>query len=390
MASPKRAASGTWRAVPVLGITQILSWGAIFYTPVLMVPLIAAERGWTLSFAMGGFSLGLLAAGLASPRVGQLIDRHGGHCVMPVGALLGAAGLVGVVHASDLVLYIAAWAVLGLAMAASLYDPAFASLGRIFGREARRSITLLTFIGGFASTVSWPATHFLIERLGWRGTYLTYAALLALLAAPLLAFALPRTRAETVLPAENLTARPFLPARGLTFVLVATAFAAYAFVPSALSAHLIAIFDRLGLQLGTAVAIGALFGPSQVFARLTEFLFAKNVHPLAIARFALGMLVVAFALLAAFGISIAAAAAFMILFGMLTIARGTVPLSLFGATGYGGIIGRIAGPFLLIQAAAPLVVAFAAERISDAYALALVAAFAVAALACFLAIRRPR
>src|ERR1700704_1227983 len=182
---------GPWRAVLVLGITQILAWGAIFYPPVLTVPLIAAERGWSITFAMGGFSLALLTAGLVSPRVGLLIDRHGGHRVMPVGSLLAALGLLVIVYVDHPVAYLAVWMLLGVAIAGSLYDPAFATLGRIFGSAARRPITALTLAGGFASTVSWPATHLLIEAVGWRGTYLVYAALLACICAPLHAFALP-------------------------------------------------------------------------------------------------------------------------------------------------------------------------------------------------------
>src|SRR5438445_4054242 len=160
---PLRAViAGPWRAVLVLGVTQILAWGAIFYPPVLTVPLIAAERGWSMTFAMSGFSLALLTAGLASPRVGLLIDRHGGHRVMPVGALLAALGLVALVSVDHPVAYLAVWMLLGVATAASLYDPAFATLGRIFGAAARQPITAVTLAGGFASTASWPATHILL------------------------------------------------------------------------------------------------------------------------------------------------------------------------------------------------------------------------------------
>src|SRR5262245_16157734 len=183
---------GPWRAVLVLGVTQIVTWGTMFYPPVLTIPLIAADHGWSMSFAMGGFSLGLLVAGLVSPRVGGAIDRYGGHRVMPFGSLLGVLGLVVLVHADTPLAYLAVWAVLGAAMAASLYDPAFATLGRIFGARARSPITALTLAGGLASTVSWPATQALIGAVGWRGTYLVYAALLAFVAAPLHAFALPR------------------------------------------------------------------------------------------------------------------------------------------------------------------------------------------------------
>jgi MFS family permease len=387
---------GPWRAVFVLGVTEILAWGALFYPPVLTIPIIAAERGWSSSLAMGGFSLGLLVAGLASRHVGAAIDRFGGHRVMPLGSLLAATGLVFLVYAESPLAYLAAWCVIGAAMASALYDSAFATLGRIFGMHARAPITALTLAGGFASTVSWPATHFLLGSLGWQGTYLVYAALLAGIAAPLHAFALPRMRADTDLRPHNvaLPAPPLLPSSGLAFALVAAGFASYAFVPSALSAHLLAMFQRLGLEAGTAVAVGALFGPSQVAARLVEFLFIRNVHPLWIARFAIGLLVIAFALMAIAGLSVAVAATFAIMFGvangLVTIARGTVPLTLFGAAGYGKLIGRIAGPSLMMQALAPVVLAFVAERTSDSAALAVVATLAVIALISFLAVRPPR
>src|ERR1700721_737039 len=150
--SPRAVLHGPWRAVPVLGVTQILAWGSLFYPPVLTVPLIAAEHGWSLAFTMGGLSVGLLSAGLIAPAVGRMIDRHGGHVVMTAGSLAGAAGLVALVLAAHPLAYLAAWALIGAAMAASLYDPAFATLGRIFGAAARRPITVLTFIRGVATT----------------------------------------------------------------------------------------------------------------------------------------------------------------------------------------------------------------------------------------------
>ena len=388
--------AGPWRAVLVLGVTEILAWGAIFYPPVLTVPLIAHERGWSMAFAMGGFSLALLTAGLVSPRVGSMIDRHGGHRIMPLGSLLAALGLALIVYADHPAAYLAVWLLLGVAIAATLYDPAFATLGRIFGAAARRPITALTLAGGFASTVSWPATHFLLEAVGWRGTYLVYAALLALVAAPLHAFALPRTRAKPAArPDQEVQARSVvLPPTGWPFLLVAAAFAAYAFVPSGLSAHLLAILGRAGMDAATVVAIGALFGPAQVAARICELLFARSIHPLLIARFAVAMLLAAFALIALFGLTVAAAASFAVMFGManglLTIARGAVPLALFGAAGYGHIVGRIGGPYLAMQAIAPFVLAFVAERVSDAAVLAVTAAFAAISFTGFAAMRRPK
>ncbi len=160
-----------------------------------------------------------------------------------------------------------------------------------------------------------------------------------------------------------------------------------------MSAHLLAIFGRAGIDAATVVTIGALFGPSQVLARIVEFVFARRVHPLNVARFAVGLLLAAFALLALAGFSVASAAAFAVMFGMcnglITIARGAVPLALFGAGGYGHLMGRIALPFLIMQAIAPLALAFVAERTSDPAVLAVLAAFALIAFAGFVSIRRP-
>jgi MFS family permease len=392
----KSVIAGPWRAVLVLGVTQIIAWGALFYPPVLTVPLIAAERGWSMTFAMSGFSLALLTAGLVSPAVGRLIDRQGGHVVMTAGSLLAALGLVALAYAAHPWLYLAVWMLLGCAIAASLYDPAFATLGRIFGAAARRPITALTLAGGFASTVSWPVTYLLVASVGWRGTYLIYAAALALIAAPLHALALPRTRAEVSppAPASVATPVPVLPAHGWAFVTVAAAFAAFAFVPSGLSAHLLAIFGRANIDAATIVVIGAMFGPAQVVARICELLFARAIAPLAVARLAVGTMLVAFVLLAWFGLSAFSAAVFMLMFGaangLITISRGAVPLALFGPVGYGALIGRIAGPSLVMQAIAPLVLAFMVERVSDAAGLALAAVLALVAFVGLVLARSPR
>ena len=394
MPSPHNILSGPWRAVPVLGVTQILAWGGIYYTPVLIVPIIAREQGWSMAFAMGGFSFALLAAGLSAPYIGRAIDRFGGHVVMTFGSLLGALGLVLITIAEHRVAYVAVWILLGVALSASLYDAAFSSLGRIFGAAARRPITALTLAGGFASTVGWPATHYLTEVVGWRGTYLIYAALLVCIAAPLHAFLLPRERhAVPPTPADGVKVPDqVLPARGWPFFLVAGGFAVYAFVPSGLAAHLLAIFARSGIDGDTVVWIGALFGPAQVGARVIEFAFGRNLHPLWIARIALTTLLSGFVMIAVLGIAPPVAAAFAIIFGgsngLITIARGAVPLALFGATGYGRLMGRLAFPFLMVQSAAPLVMAAVIDGVSDMAALALAGVFGAAALGCFIVIRR--
>jgi predicted MFS family arabinose efflux permease len=215
-------------------------------------------------------------------------------------------------------------------------DPAFATLGRIFGAAARRPITVLTLAGGFASTAGWPATHLLIGAIGWRGTYLVYAVLLAAICARCTPSLCRAAALAADAPAgEASCCGCLLPPHGIAFVLVTAAFTAYAFVPSALSAHMLAIFGRSSIDPATVVLIGALFGPAQVVARVMELAFGRNVHPLQLARASVALLVMAFALLALLGISAPLAAVFALLFGaangLITIARGALPHALFGA-----------------------------------------------------------
>ena len=294
---------------------------------------------------------------------------------MPCGSLIGAPALPASSPRQSAAAYFAVWMVLGVAMAASLYDPAFATLGRIFGAGARAPITTLTLAGGFASTVSWPATQFLIDRSAgaapiWsmprcsRSSPRRCTPSRCRASAPRrdAAGADARAGAESPRRSCRRTGSPSCWSRRLL--------PSYAFVPSALSAQLLAIFERFGLSPDDrgrdrhAVRAGAGSG-----AHLRTRLCAQ-LHPLWIARFSVGLLVAAFALLALLPFSAAVAAAFAVMYGManglMTIARGTVPLALFGAAGYGRLVGRIGGPFLVVQALAPVVLTYVAERASDA------------------------
>jgi MFS family permease len=387
---------GPGRAVSVLSFTEILAWGILIYPPVLIMPPLVADHGWSLAFGMAGFSIGLMTSGMLSPTIGHLIDRHGGNIVMSAGALAGALGLVLLTVADQRPAYLACWLLIGAAMSSTLYDPAFATLTRIFGSSARRQITFVTFAGGFASTVGWPATHFLLEHLGWRGTYLTFAAVLACVVAPLNAFALPRTMAVAPLPAVSSSALPAATMRpeGWPFILLVAAFALHFFILSGVTSNLLAMLQRGGMDAATVVAVGALFGPAQVAARLVDFLTAGRTHPLWIARGAVTLVAFAFAMLALVGASPLVAALFAIAFGaangVMTVARGALPLLMFGPVGYGRVIGRIARPGLFVQALAPFVVASAVERFSDRTVLEMGIVGALLTLGCFLAIRVPR
>ncbi len=388
---------GPERAVLVLSFTEILAWGILIYPPVLTAPHMAAEHGWSLAFCMAGLSVALIVSGMFSPTACGLIDRHGGNTVMSLGALAGAAGLAGIAVADQRITYLLCWLFIGIGMSTTLYDPAFTTLTRIFGASARRQITFVTFAGGFASTVGWPATHLLLAHVGWRGTYVVFAVVLALVIAPLHALALPRAVFKP--PAVSTSATipgpiDYLTPRGTTFLLLAAAFALYAFLLSGVTSNLLGMLERSGIAAGTVVAIGALFGPAQVVARLGDFIFASHTSPLWVARTAITVMMLAFALLAFGGISPLLAAMFSIVFGaangVMTIARGALPLMLFGPVGYGRVVGRIARPALMLQALAPFAVASAAEQLSDRTVLELATVGALVALACFAAIRPPR
>ena len=387
---------GPERAVLVLSFTEILSWGILIYPPVLTVPHIAVDHGWSLAFCMGGLSIGLIVSGILSPTACGLIDRHGGNSVMSLGAIAGAVGLVGIAFADRQPVYLACWLLVGAGMSSTLYDPAFTTLTRIFGASARRQITFVTFAGGFASTVGWPATHFLIEYFGWRGAYLTFAAVLILVVAPLHAFALPRAVFTAPAPVTTSTApveQNYLLPRGTPFLLLTAGFALHAFLLSGVTSNLLAVLERGGIAAGTVVAIGALFGPAQVLARLADFTFAGRTSPLWVARAAVTTIVIAFTMLAILGISPVVAAIFAMMFGaangVMTIARGALPLVLFGPVGYGRVIGRVARPALFLQALAPFAVASAVENLSNRTVLEIAAIGSLVALTCFIAIHPP-
>jgi MFS family permease len=390
-------ASAPSRAVAVLCITQVLGWGALFYPPGLTMPHVAAAHGWSLAQALSGFSIALGVSGLAAPFACDLIDRHGGHLVMTAGALLGALGLLTLPLAGNYAVYLAGWVLLGIAMACNLYDPAFTALARIFGAASRRPITLVTFAGGLASTVSWPATQILIAHGGWRTVYFVFAGVMAFVVAPLYAFVLPRN-AVYVPPPAPAGAPPVKPARiipaaGLPFFLTAAGFAAHSIMQSGALTHLLTILQRGGIDAGTAVVIGALFGPAQVLSRIADFMSGGRLHPLLVARIAMTLMACGFILLMVAGFSPGIAALFAVMFGaangVVTIARGALPLTLFGAAGYGRVVGRIARPAQICQALAPFALAYAMDRWSDRAALEILIAAALFALGCFMAIRRP-
>lgn len=392
------------RALFVLSITQIIAWGALFYAIALWGPRIAAETGWSDLIIYGGFSLALIGSGLWSPFFGRLIDLYGGRLTMTIGSIIGALGLALLAIARHEIIYALAWAIIGASMAASLYDPAFATLSRISGdapARTRQAISFLTLPGGFASTVFWPLTLFLLQIYDWRETVWLYAAFLLFICAPLHRFGLPgpdeREPAPTASHHESDAQRIEKPpltdkaTRRTAFILFALVIAAHGFPTSALSVHVIGLLTLLGLTEGQAVLAASLVGPAQVGARIMELLFGKRLSAIGLGLVATGLLPVAFGILLAAAISPGAAIVYGLVYGasngLITIARGVVALSLFGREGYGRTLGLIAAPALAIKAAAPPVFALgltalgAHAMLSVSLALACLAFAAMALLA---------
>jgi MFS family permease len=351
--------------VTALGIVQILAWGSSFYFPAVFAAPIVAQTGWSLGWVVGGTSLGLLIAGLISPRVGQVIDRRGGRPVLILSSILNAIGLAGIGAAPTLPVYLCAWIVLGCGMGTGLYDAVFATLGRLYGKDARAPITTLTLFGGFASTICWPLSAFLIETAGWRGACFVYAAL-HVSCLPLQLFA---TRAPAVAHLETAQAAApgavaRLPHETLIFALLAIALSLAAGIGAIVVVHLIIFLQARGIDFATAVMLGTLLGPAQVAARLIERAFGAHYHPIwtliaAGALMAAGLLLLAVRFPFAAGAIVLYAAGY----GISWVVRGTLPLALFGPRRFPVLMGRLAFPSLIVQALAPsggaLVVEFA-------------------------------
>ena len=338
--------------VGALGTSQTLAWGSSYYLPAILADAMANAAGVPRAWVFGAFSGALLLTAVLGPWVGRLIDRRGGRDVLVASNIVFAIGLVVLGASNGFTVQCAAWVVLGIGMGLGLYDSAFATLAGIFGRDARGPITGITLIAGFASTVGWPLSALLDAQLGWRGACFVWAAMHIVIGLPL-NLLLPRSSSGTAAHGDHPPAS-WEPRREM--ILLAYVFAAVWFVTGAMAAHLPALFERLGSTTVQAVAAAALVGPAQVASRLAEFIIMRRIHPLVSARVAASMHPIGAAVLAAFGSPAAAAVALLhgAGNGLLTIARGTVPLALFGPVNYGARTGLLGAPARAAQAAAPL------------------------------------
>jgi len=381
------------RLIPALGIAQIISWGSLFYTIAVLGEAMRTELGISATWLFGAFTVGLLASGIVSPAVGRLVDARGGRFVLSWGSLLGAAALAVLASAQGYASLFAGWTLAGVAMAACLYDPAFATLHQLAGGAYRRAVTALTLFGGFASTVFWPLSQWLQEIVGWRDTLWIYAALHLAVCLPLHAWFVPaHFRAGDFGDGVDAQHSPLAPnstprsAEGAAYYALAAAFAAAAFLSATLSAHLITLLKSSGLAARDAVLVSSLVGPMQVAGRIAEFSFARRLSPTSAGALAFGLMTAGLACLAFVDGLSAVAFAFAAPYGwsngVMTIVRGTVPVALFGRRNYGALLGRLALPAFVAKAIAPVaftwLIAAGLAQVSALWVLVLVSVAALA------------
>jgi MFS family permease len=359
-----RAPRATPSLIAWLGATQIIAWGSIYYLFALLIVPLEKELAVSRTAISGAFSACLLASGLAAPWVGRLIDRAGGRQVMSLGSVAGALLLLLLSQVQSLLMFYAVWTLLGVAMAATLYEAAFAVVTYAFPQNYRRAITTLTLFGGFASTVFWPLTAWLMESLGWRGATLCWAALNLLLCAPIHFLFVPAGHAQAQSAAyaqPSASAKPWL--RDPAFLAFALSFVGQSLAISAVGVHMLALLAERGLTATEAAAVGAMVGPMQVAGRALELTVSARLSAVQVGRWAVVLLPLSLLILMAAGVNWWLLALFAFFYGTgngaMTIVRGAAPVELFGRQQYGAMTGSIAAPAMIARAAGPLVASLA-------------------------------
>ena len=341
----------------VLGINQTLSWGMTFYLPAVIAVPAARDLGCSTFALLGAFSVALLISGFCAPKVGRWIDRHGGKGSITASILVLALGQAVLALSPNLAVWYLGWAMLGLGMAMGLYEAAFATAGTLLGGEAGPTITGITLLAGFASTVFWSLGSAVLGFAGWRGLLLIYIGIMLCLNLPLVLSLVPRLDLNCDEPGQRLIERA--PVGRLAMICLAGFFTLRWFITSAIAVHILALMHGLGLNPAEAVLVASLIGPGQVAGRVLEWTVGRHFDLLLRARLAALLFPIGAAILPLGGP--VAATAFALLYGMsngiMTINRGTLPLALFGPNGYATVLGRLAMPVLIAQAVAPTLAA---------------------------------
>ncbi|MBI2686801.1 MAG: MFS transporter [Acidobacteria bacterium] len=345
-----------WRPVWALCVTQVVSWGTLYYAFSVLLGPMGAGHGWSVPEMVGAFSGSLLVTGICAYPAGKTIRRFGGPAVMSTGSAVGSLALLTVAFAPSLSVFYAGWAIAGVAMATTLYEAAFAALAAIYDEDYKRAVTFVTFAGGFASTVFWPLTERLTVWAGWRDTLLLYAGLHLLVCLPLHRYGLPHVGAADVLETgPGVTVSELL--RQTQFLLLGISMTLYAVVFSVISVHLIPLLQAKGASLQQAAWLAAVAGPMQVIGRLIEYRFGDRWPIARTGTLALLAFVPAVAGLMVRGAPVGLLLLSVGLYGMgngvVTIARSVSIVELFGRDRYAQVSGALAAPSTVARAFAP-------------------------------------
>lgn len=381
-------------AVLLLGITQNIGYGTLYYSFSILAPDMAAHFALSPEWIFGALSVALLIGGLSAPWLGKLFDRLGAGKVMTGGSAVAAAALVACAYAPERMSYAAALIALEVSANLVQYGAAFALLVQIRPEVASRSITYLTLIAGFASTIFWPITTSLHTHMSWQQVYLVFAGLNLLVCLPIhawLASGISLRRGAA--PNGAVPVDGALPARyrKAGFLLMVSGFSLMSLVSSAVLVHMVPLLSGLGLG-ATAAVVGTLFGPSQVASRLINMLFGKAVNAIHLALIAAALIPGGALILILSAPSIPGAMFFAVVFGMgnglLSIVTGSLPLYLFGSQGYGQLQGKMMAARLILSALAPFALALAMSGIGIGPSLAVTAALGGVAIILFYGVAR--
>lgn len=373
-------------AIVALGVTQNIGYGTLYYSFSILAPDMAAHFAWSTEWIFGALSAALLIGGLTAPWLGSLFDRIGAGRVMTIGSAVAAAALVACAYAPGRPSYVAALIAIEVAANLVQYGAAFALLVQLRPQVGSRSITYLTLIAGFASTMFWPITTALHAQMSWQNVYLVFAALNLFICLPIHAWLSHgairgRASAKAAPPrVEGVLAREH---RRMGFRLMVTGFSLMSLVGAAMLVHLVPLLSGLGLG-ATAAVVGTLFGPSQVASRLINMVFGKRLAALHLAVIAALLIPGGALILLLTAPSVLSAMAFAVVFGMgnglLSIVIGTLPLHLFGSDGYGALQGKMMSARLILSALAPFALALSLAQIGITASLAICATLGACAI----------
>ena len=392
-AASSAARAGLRWVLLTLCVTEITSWGVLYYAFTVLSEQISADTGWSAPAVTAAFSAGLVTSAMVGIPVGRWLDRVGPRWIMTAGSLLGVLSVVAVVTAPNYGWFVAAWVLAGVAMSAVFYAPAFAALTRFFGTDAVRALTVLTLVAGFASTVFAPLTAALSAQMSWRQTYLVLAAIMAVITIPAHFFGLRRPWPAVATQHHHHVEAPTRTARSGPFLALIAAFALAGLASYAVIANLVPLMSQRGISTGAAAVALGLGGAGQVLGRLGYQSLVRRVGVVPRTVIIMAGVATTTALLGVFSsyaALVAVAIGAGVMRGIMTLLQATAVTERWGATHYGHLSGIVNAPVMVATAVGPFVGAALASLLGG-YAAMFVALGAIAAAGALLAVAtRPR